>query len=74
MTDKAASDLAKKRWAKTSKAERSDNARMLNEAKYSHMTEQDRKAIGQKLAEARKAAAARRGGKKTAGKGKKKPS
>jgi len=44
MTDAAASELAKKRWRKTSPDQRSEIARKLNEAKYANMSDEDRAA------------------------------
>jgi len=60
MTDAAASELAKKRWSKTSPDERSEIARKLNEAKYAQMSDKDRAAIGQRLAKARRKARKKR--------------
>lgn len=60
MVDKAASDLAKKRWKKATPEERKEVGRMLNEAKYSGMTNEERKAIGKRLTLARKKAKKRK--------------
>jgi hypothetical protein len=50
----AAAELVKKRWDKTTPEERSQVARDLNEAKYSGMSDVDRKKIGKRLAAARR--------------------
>jgi predicted Fe-S protein YdhL (DUF1289 family) len=60
MTDAAASELAKKRWKKTSPEERSQVGRDLAKAKYANMSDQDRAAIGRRLAKARRKAAKKR--------------
>ena len=60
VTDSAASELAKKRWSKTTKAERTEHAQMMAEARADKMTAAERSEV------ARKAAAARWGPKKPA--------
>ena len=68
-------DAGKKRWEGKSKEERSEHARLMNEAKYFRMPESERKAIGKKLAAAKKLKAKKTGTKKRATKkaGRKKP-
>jgi hypothetical protein len=53
MTDKAASDLAAKRWKKTTKAERSEVARSMSTSRWANATPEERTAHGQMLAAAR---------------------
>jgi hypothetical protein len=67
--DEAAAAMAAKRWKKTTKAERSEFGKKLNELQWANATPEKRAAAGKRLTEARakaRKAAAKKAKKKAA--------